>query len=130
MRPKIIKADKKKKVNYMKIFKTVLDMFEGRKPKDKNFYDRIYVIFGLISQFEELKDFQFYIKTDTKLSYEKEMVEIERLKKNEDGEEIVVKKLVPYYKNVVLKFTDGTGSVPMIKNIYKKEFLEEVIDYE
>lgn len=124
-------ATKTKRINYAKVFKDLLDYYEGKKPKPKDYADKIYLVYGALSQVEELKRFQLCIKYNSHLTFKSEKREREKWVSKKVGDEIIKvrqKSLDNYYTKVSLKFDDGFNIVDMIKEIYKKPFLEELDD--
>ena len=113
------------RIDYLAIFKELLDVFEGRKAKKQDFYDKVYLIAGILDQVSALQEFCLFIKENTKLEYESSKKLAERKQKNADGEIVIVMKEVPDYKNVVLKFNDGCNAVPIIKEICRRNYPQE-----
>ena len=113
------------KIDYLAIFKELLDVFEGRKPKKQDFYNKAYLIAGILDQVSALQEFCLFIKENTRLEYESGKKLAERKQKNADGEIVSVMKQVPDYKNVVLKFNDDCNAVSIIKEIYHRNYPQE-----
>ena len=115
------------KIDYGKLFKYVMDAYEGKKPKGKDFYHKVYLCYGMLCQVQDLQEFCLFIKENTNLEYQSEKRQVEKpvynkeLKKYEN--KIVSQN---YYYNVSLKFKDGFSSVAEIKKICRRTYPQEM----